>query len=260
MTSRQQRTAVILMVGSLGLVDTLHADTGDIVAAVVAAFDSLTSFLGVMAREGALQEQATAQNAIRDLITEIAFPAPTSEKRPGVLRPVPIVMGEVRSMATEVGELANDWRFTGRTRPIDRARRTQDRIDRLDIEALFGVAAGSNPERQQLHQFVGVLAEHLVASRLPAAGQWATTLPIVEAESAVGSRRTPGDALRDAAWFAANAGRVAQNNSDLMTHRLTLSTLEFGEIASYDRLSEAAGKAVYGALACQSRDCRRGSR
>ncbi len=237
------------------------AEPGEILDSVMEAVTGLVDFfIAAATGNGPLATQAKAQEDIRTIVTEVAFPAPAEARRPGVLKAIPIVMGEVRSLGTEIAELEGDWRFSERTAPMQPQRRADARPQRVQLEALFGPSVRSGIARQELHRYAAVVSEDLISSHIPASGQWATALPVVERDSAVGSRRTPGEALRDTAWLAAGAGRVAQNNSDLMAQRLALGTLEFGEEALEHRLETGVALSLYAGLACLSDRCEGGRR
>lgn len=201
--------------------------------------------------KGLLPEQAGYAGRIKVAITEVAFPFPPGDPRgKGVTRDIDIPMGQIWSYGTEIDELRPEWEFSRRTAPFAPQHRNvpDTQVQRADLEELFGVPQGATAWRENVHVLAATATENLLSSHVPAAGQWLTILPGLEAESAAGERTTPGQALRDGAFFTAGAGRIAHNNTDLMTQRLTLDTLEWGETLFENRMADQAGLSVYETL------------
>lgn len=238
-------------------------DPAELIKAILGAVTGWAGILRDQIEGRLLKEQVEQQETIRHVVVEVAFPPPPDEltQRGGVFRPIPLLLPELRSLGTETKELRGDWRFSARTQPIHAQRAGEASLGRAQVEALFGPAGNqAMPARERLLQLVSGVSENVIGSHSVAAGEWASVLPTIEAQSALGARRTPGEALRDAAWLTADAGRVAQANSDLLAQRLFMETLDAGVSANEERLVGAVALSSYTGLACLDGACGRRKR
>jgi hypothetical protein len=198
-----------------------------------------------------------ATHRINTVVSRIAYPLHI----PTLLKPINLIVDEVESIVHEVGELSCGWNWSPRTKLIHDMYLNRLAICRPEFQMIWGSSEGHwNESQHELQQYIATMAQNTISDHVKGSSDWVKAFHEKEVANAIGTRNTPGEALRDAAFMLSEVGQVSQNNSDMQAARLALISAQNAHEDWEERLRERYNQDVLNGLSCFDGSCARSER